>query len=149
MEITEQPIAEASFLIRRAVAEVFGAFANPEVTTKFWLARSTGRLEEGASLRWYFTEDISTEVRVLEVVENERILIEWGIEDDPTTVEWTFVPRSDDTTFVKVVNQGFSGEGDKIVNNALDSTGGFSIVLTAAKAYLEQGIVLNIVLDKA
>ena len=150
MEISEQPIAQASFLIRKPVAEVFEAFANPAVTTKFWLERSTGRLEEGASLRWYFTQDISTDVRVLEVAENERILIEWDVDsDNPTTVEWTFVPRPDDTTFVKVVNQGFSGDGDKIVNQALDSTGGFSIVLTAAKAYLEHGIVLNIVLDKA
>ena len=33
MEIREQPIAEASFLIRRPMAEVFEAFANPHVTT--------------------------------------------------------------------------------------------------------------------
>ena len=150
MEISEQPIAQASFLIRRPVAEVFEAFVDPDVTTKFWLQRSTGRLEKGASLRWYFTEDISTQVRVLEVVEKERILIEWGVDsDNPTTVEWMFGPRSADTTFVKVVNKGFSGDRDKIVNDALDSTGGFSIVLTAAKAYLEHGIVLNIVRDKA
>ena len=150
MDIREQLIAQASFLIRKPVAEVFEAFANPDVITKFWLERSTGRLEEGASVRWYFTPDLSTEVRVLDVSENERIRIEWGVDsDNPTTVEWTFVPRSDDTTFVKVVNQGFSGDGDTMVNDALDSTGGFSIVLTAAKAYLEHGIVLNIVADKA
>ena len=41
MEIREQPIAQASFLIRKPVAEVFEAFANPDVTTKFWLERST------------------------------------------------------------------------------------------------------------
>ena len=101
-------------------------------------------------MRWYFTQDISAEVRVLDVAENERILIEWGVDsDNPTTVEWTFVLRPDDTTFVKVVNQGFSGDGDKIVDDALDSMGGFSIVLTAAKAYLEHGIDLHIVRDKA
>lgn len=150
MEIRAQPIAQASFLIRKPVVEVFEAFANPDVITKFWLERSTGRLEEGASLRWYFTPDLSTEVRVLDVSANEHILIEWGVDSvNPTTVEWTFVPRSDDATVVKVVNQGFSGDGDRMVNAALDSTGGFSIVLTAAKAYLEHGIVLNIVSDKA
>lgn len=150
MEITEQPVAQASFVIRKPVAEVFEAFVNPDVTTKFWFERSTGRLERGASLRWHFIRDISTEVRVLEVVDNERILIEWGVDtDNPTTVEWTFVSRPDDSTFVKVVNQGFAGDGDTIVNTALDSTGGFSIVLTAAKAYLEHGVVLNIVADKA
>ena len=123
MQIREQPIAQASFLIRKPLAEVCEAFAIPDVTTKFWLERSTGRLEEGASLRWYFTPDLSTEVRVLDVSETERILIEWGVDsDNPTNVEWTFVPRSDDTTVVKVVNQGFSGDGDTIVNDALDST---------------------------
>ena len=128
MEIHKHPVAQASFLIRRPVAEVFEAFANPDITTKFWLERSTGRLEPDASLRWYFTQDISTEVRVLDLSENERILIEWDTDSEhPTTVEWTFAARTPEATYVSIVNKGFAGDGNEIVTSAIDSSYGDSM----------------------
>jgi len=39
--------ATTGMLIRRPVADVFDAFVNPELTTKFWFTRSSGRLEAG------------------------------------------------------------------------------------------------------
>ncbi|MEV1167923.1 hypothetical protein [Nonomuraea sp. NPDC049784] len=35
-------------LIRRPPAEVFQAFADPDVTTRFWFTKSTGKLTPGA-----------------------------------------------------------------------------------------------------
>jgi hypothetical protein len=35
---------------------------------------------------------------------NKRFLIEWSDHDAPTTVEWIFTARSDQTTFVSVTN---------------------------------------------
>jgi hypothetical protein len=46
------PIAKAEMLIRRPVAEVFEAFVDPAVTSRFWFTRSTGRLEVGRRVRW-------------------------------------------------------------------------------------------------
>jgi uncharacterized protein YndB with AHSA1/START domain len=34
-------------LFRKPHAEVFEAFVNPEVATKFWFTKSSGRLEAG------------------------------------------------------------------------------------------------------
>lgn len=142
------PIAKAELLIRRPVSEVFEAFVNPDIITKFWFDRSTGRLVSGAIVRWHWELlNASAEVRVKEIEENVRILIEWD-EENPTTVEWTFWPRSESKTYVRVVNAGFAGTGDEIVGQALESTGGFALVLAAAKAYLEHGIALNIVADR-
>ena len=81
------------------------------------------------------------------IEENKRILIEWDTEN-PTTVEWIFTPRSDDTTYLSVINKGFTGDGDEIVRQALESASGFALVLAAAKAYLEHSIALNIVADR-
>ena len=149
MEVTDAPVAQFGFLIRRPVAEVFDAFINPDKTPKFWFERSTGRLEEGATVRWYFSEDASCEVRVLAVEKNKRIFIEWAAAPkSPTTVEWVFESRTEDTTYVSVTNKGFSGDGDEIVSAALDSTGGFAVVLAAAKIYLEHGIQINIGADR-
>ncbi len=148
MEVKNQPIAKAALLIRRPVAEVFEAFVDPDVITKFWFEKSTGRLECGKAVQWHWElYNASTEVRVKAIEENKRILIEWD-PDNPTTVEWIFTPRSDDTTYLSVINKGFTGDGDEIVCQALESTGGFALVLAAAKAYLEHGIELNIVADR-
>ena len=42
------PIVQAQMLIRRPVAEVFNAFADPAVTTKFWFSKSSGKLAPDA-----------------------------------------------------------------------------------------------------
>jgi uncharacterized protein YndB with AHSA1/START domain len=89
------------------------------------------------------------EVDVKEIEENRRILIEWGGPDDPTSVEWTFEPKGEDRTFVTVKNWGFGGDPEKVVAAALDSTGGFTFLLAALKAYLEHGIELKLVEDHA
>lgn len=148
MEFQRQPVARASLLIRKPVAEVFEAFVDPGLITKFWFDRSTGRLEAGKTVRWHWeVVNASAAVRVTEIEENRRILMEWG-DEDATVVEWTFTPRSAGTTYVRVVNSGFEGGGDEIVSQALESAGGFALVLAAAKAYLEHGIALNIVADR-
>jgi hypothetical protein len=69
--------------------------------------------------------------------------------ENPSLVEWTFEPKGKDRTFVTVKNWGFAAEANKAVNEAINSTGGFSFLLAALKAYLEHGIELNLVLDHA
>jgi uncharacterized protein YndB with AHSA1/START domain len=48
----EQPrhYAEAAILIRRPAAEVFNAFMDPAVTTKFWFTKSSGKLDKGKTV---------------------------------------------------------------------------------------------------
>lgn len=48
-----------------------------------------------------------------------------------------------------ITNTGFSGEEDEMVEQALDSMGGFTTVLCVVKAYLEHGFSLNLIADKA
>lgn len=148
MEFQRQPLAKAELLIRKPVAKVFEAFVDPDLITRFWFDKSSGRLELNRTVQWHWELiNATAEVRVKAIEENKRILIEWG-NGDRSTVEWTFYARSADTTYVRVVNSGFTGDGDEIVGQALESTGGFALVLAAAKAYLEHGIALNIVADR-
>jgi len=37
-------------LIRKPVAEVFEAFTNPKITSKFWFTKGSGKLEAGAKV---------------------------------------------------------------------------------------------------
>jgi uncharacterized protein YndB with AHSA1/START domain len=143
--------AEAGMLIRRPVAEVFEALIDPEVTTRFWFTRSSAKLEAGTRVHWEWEmHGHSADVDVDVVEENERILMRWPAYegDAQTTVEWLFTARSDKTTFVAVTNTGFTGDQAAIARQAIDATGGFTLVLAGMKVWLEHEIELNLIRDR-
>ena len=70
-------IAKTEMLIRRPIAEVFEGFINPDITTKFWFTKSSGRLEPGRQIRWdWEMYNSGTDVNVKAVELNKRILVE-------------------------------------------------------------------------
>jgi uncharacterized protein YndB with AHSA1/START domain len=147
--MNEAPSARAEMLIRKPVTEVFEAFVNPAITSRFWFSRGSGRLEPGKRIRWdWEMYGQSVDVTVKAIEKDRRILIEWMAYGSPTTVEWIFTPRPDNTTFVSITNTGFIGDAGEVVKNALDSTEGFTLVLTGAKAFLEHNINLNLIPDR-
>jgi len=146
--LTKIPAAKAEMLIRKPVAEVFEAFINPDITTKFWFTKSSGKLEPGKQVTWSWEMYNATGTVIVKEVElNKKILIEWPYNGAQTLVEWIFTPHGNDATYVSITNSGFQGDGDKVTEDALGSTGGFSWVLAGAKAYLEHGVKLNLVED--
>jgi uncharacterized protein YndB with AHSA1/START domain len=139
-------VVRAQMLIRRPAGDVFNAFIDPVVTTQFWFTRGSGELRTGAEVTWEWEMyGASAKVRVKEVEQDRRILIEW--DDPPTLVEWRFDARPDGTTLVTIENRGFTGTAGDVTARALDSMGGFSLVLAGLKAYLEHGVHLNLVAD--
>jgi uncharacterized protein YndB with AHSA1/START domain len=149
LQLTEVPVVRTGMLIRKPVAEVFEAFIDPEITTKFWFTKSSGRLEQGKQVQWdWEMYGISVPVDVKVIEPNKRIVIEWPGYGTPNTVEWTFAEQEDGTTFVRITNSGLTGNGDELVKQATDSTQGFSLMLAALKALLEHNVVLNLVADR-
>jgi uncharacterized protein YndB with AHSA1/START domain len=90
---------------------------------------------------------VSAQVSVKAIETNRRILIEWPGYSGPTTVEWTFAPQEDGTTFVSITEAGFTGDDDELVKQVADSTQGFFLVLAGLKALLEHNVRLNLVAD--
>jgi uncharacterized protein YndB with AHSA1/START domain len=149
LQLEQVPVMNTGMLIRKPVAEVFEAFVNPDITTKFWFTKSSGRLVEGKQVQWdWEMYDISISVTAKTIEQNQRIIIEWPGYSGPSLVEWTFAPQKDGTTFVSITEAGFSGTGDELVKQVADSTQGFSLVLAGVKALLEHGIELNLVPDR-
>ena len=136
-------------LIRRPPAEVSRAFADPSVTTKFWYTKSSGRMETGAKLRWDWEMfGASADVVVKEADPDRRIVFDWGREGGMRTVELRFVPWQEHT-YVNVTETGYSGTPEEMAEQAIDSISGFALVLAAAKAWLERGLLLTVVADLA
>ena len=141
------PVVKADMLIRKPIKEVFEAFVDPGITTKFWFTKSSGRLREGKYIRWdWEMYGVWDDVLVKSIEHNKRIVLE---SSDKTIIEWIFTSRTDNETFVTIMNLGFTGNGDEIVNQAIDAMGGYTMVLCGLKAFLEYNIELNLVSDKA
>lgn len=148
LELTRVPEMTTGMLIRRPAVDVFEAFVNPAITSKFWFSRGSARLEVGKPVQWdweMYGMSITVKAKTLEP--HRRIVIEWPSYKGQTAVEWEFEPVAAGT-FVNVSERGFTGTGDELVQQVTDSTGGFSLVLAGLKALLEHDVKLNLVVDR-
>ena len=149
LALTKPPVVTTDMLIRRPAAEVYEAFADPAMTTRFWFTKSSGRLEAGKQAQWEWEiYNISIPVAVKDIEPNQRIVITWPGNSSLTTVEWTFTSREAGITFVDITETGFTGDGDQLVKQVTASTEGFTLVLAGIKALLEHNIRLNLVADR-
>ena len=147
MSESYKPMVECQMMIRKPISEVFQAFVDPAITTKFWFTKSSGKLEQNKSITWEWEMyGVSDKVKVIGIEPNEKISIEW---DNPATiVDFEFSELSEETTYVIIKNYGFHQTGNDLIEAIKNNTGGFTTVLDGLKAYLEFGIELDLVRDK-
>src|SRR5690349_9141742 len=85
--MSEAHVASVAMMIRKPVAEVYEAFVNPEITSKFWFTEGSARLDAGVPVRWTWAMyGYEAEATVDELVPNERIVVTWGGPERPTQV---------------------------------------------------------------
>lgn len=147
--LKEAPMAElvarSKMLIRRSAAEVFNAFVQPDLITKFWLKGTTGPLAQGAQVEWQFMVPGATEgVHVTAFDAPHHIAFSWS--EGGLDVDMKFLEEKG-STVASVEVRGFESDGgtDQVVN----ATEGFSIVLCDLKVFLETGRSASLVKDKA
>lgn len=140
------PIVAAQMLIRRPLEEVFAAFTNPALTTRFWFTKSSGHLAPGARVRWdWEMYGVHDDITVTAFEPNRRVVFEWNA-PNTNIVEWRFEPHAKGA-MLTITNSGL--KGDDVIAEALDLAQGWNLVLAAAKAWLEHGVALNLIADKA
>jgi uncharacterized protein YndB with AHSA1/START domain len=149
LQLSRAPSTQVGMLIRRAAPDVFAAMTDPDLTTRFWFTRSSGPVIRGAQLSWTWEMyGVSSAVSVTDLEKDRRLRFTWSGYDPehPTTVEFRFVPWAD-STYVQVTETGFRGDADTLVARVIDSTTGFTFLLSSLKAFLEHDVVLRVVLD--
>jgi uncharacterized protein YndB with AHSA1/START domain len=148
-ETHKRPTSRSGMLIRKPVQEVYDAFINPLITTRFWFTRSSGPLEAGQYREWFWDMyDIKVPVWVKTIEPDRNIVLDWGEGRERNTVEWTFKDLGATGTFVEIHSYGFQGTPEEIAEQLAETTGGFHLVLAGLKAWLEHGIQLNLVADR-
>ncbi len=142
-------------LIRKPVKNVFEAMVNPDITSNFWFTKSSGRVEPGKTLEWEWGQfGVKDIVEILEVKPDEFISLNWSIGELTTTVEMFFDQHSDQATLVKVREHGFwetiPAEDEQLeekIDMMLGQNGGWNLVLSSMKAWLEHELDLNLIAD--
>ena len=142
----ESIVAKSTLLIRRPAAEVFNAFTDPRTLTRFWLSAASGPLEIGKTVRWDFMVPGATaQTKVSALEPHKHIAIEW---DDGTYARWRF-ETVEEGTIVRIDNWGFKGSQHEMIETAIESTQGFTIVLCDLKTLLVTGRSTHLVRDQA
>ncbi len=148
MAAQNHPVAKAEMLIRKPVNEVFEAMVNPEITAQFWFSKGTGRLDQEKKVEWAWEwYGVKQTVIVGAIVPNQSISFNWGGENI-TTVNITFTSKEDNTTFISITEAGFAADQPGIFDLIVDQTEGWTLVVAAMKAYLEQGVRIRVVEDR-
>jgi uncharacterized protein YndB with AHSA1/START domain len=144
-----QPIAKAAMLIRKPVAEVYEAFVNPDITSKFWFSRGTGRLDSGKEVEWFWDPyNINIKIKANELIKNELIAFSFPSPEVLSQVKMIFTPYSDNATFVTITEMGWDADYEKVFEVLVGQTEGWTLVLSSLKALLEQNIRLGVIFDR-
>lgn len=143
--------ANARVRVRKPARDVFNAFVDPAQMSRFWFTRRDNGLAAGKPATWALGDGddaFAFDVQVIELVEPEKLAIEWvGPDGHATRFAFTFEDAGDGNTILAVQETGFQGDTDAVIARVLDSTGGFNQVVIAAKAWIEHGVALNVVAD--
>jgi uncharacterized protein YndB with AHSA1/START domain len=131
--------------IAKPVHEVFEAVADPgQLSCYFTTGGAEGRLEEGATVTWDFHDFPGAfPVHVTEVVPDERIVLEWKVNEPGTeyrtTVTMAFKPTDDGRTLVEIAEEGWR-ETPGGLTASYGNCMGWSQMVAALKMWLEHGI---------
>lgn len=148
--------------IAKPVHEVFEAVADPKQLSKYFTTGGAkGRLETGATVTWDFHDYPGAfPVHVIEVVPNERIVLEWdaaegeppNVEDSSrpqvanagykTTVTMNFKALDDGRTLVEIAEEGWR-ENQGALDASYGNCQGWTGMLLALKVWLEHGFNLR------
>ncbi len=145
--------------IARPVHEVFEAVADPDqLSHYFTTGGAKGRLETGATVMWDFHDYPGAfPVKVIEVVPDQRIVLEWkanegeapNVEggelrevDYNTTVTMTFKALDDGRTLVEIAEEGWR-ETQGALQASYGNCQGWTGMLLALKVWVEHGINLR------
>jgi uncharacterized protein YndB with AHSA1/START domain len=155
MNEKNHPIVKVQMMIRKPIDVVFEAMVNPDITSRFWFTKSSGRVEPGKTLEWEWGQfGVMDTVDILEVRNSEYISLKWKLGELKTLVEMKFESFSTSFTLVKVSESGFwdhhLAKDEKIsekIHLMLGQNSGWNLVLSNMKAWLELGLDLNLIAD--
>ncbi|WP_029038861.1 SRPBCC domain-containing protein [Salinimicrobium xinjiangense] len=137
-------VIKTALQIAKPIVEVFEAIVDPEKMSGYFISESSGRMEEGKTLQWAFTEfPGSFPVKILKVKAPENVIFEWeGSEGKTLEVNISLEELNGSQTLVRVTEVGMEAN-DAGITWLKQNTEGWANFLACLKAYMEYGINLR------
>lgn len=129
--------------ILKPIHKVFEAIILPEKMACYFIASSSGMMEEGKNLIWKFPEfDFECPVQVENVEKDKYISFYWENSGEKLLVEITLTEKENNSTLVSISEKGMENNeaGLKWLSG---NSFGWSNFLACLKAYLEYNINLR------
>jgi uncharacterized protein YndB with AHSA1/START domain len=127
--------------IEKPLAEVREAIVDPARMARYFISKSSGRMESGANLVWEWSDiGAKSDIKVRKV-EDTKIVFMWGLTDNPTQVEITLAPHEGGTK-LHIVEHPFELSEDS-AKRAVGQAQGWAHFCCCLVAYLEHGIDLR------
>jgi uncharacterized protein YndB with AHSA1/START domain len=129
--------------ILKPVNEVFEAIVDPDKMSRYFISKSSGRMEDGKQIMWKFPEfDMEFPIRVGKIEKNKYISYSWDVDGMELLVEMTLKPRGNNST-VLTVTENSRNNDEAGIKWLMGNTEGWANFLACLKAYLEYGINLR------
>lgn len=128
--------------IQKPASDIFEAFVDPVKIGNFWFSSSSERWAEGKTITLRYDEyDAEGDILVLEVIDGQKIVYEWGLEEgEPHRVTITFNEINPGSTVVEVTEDGFVDQDPELIPKMVDNKEGWVYALTCLKGYMEFGV---------
>ena len=130
--------------ILKPAHDVFEAIVDPEKMKKYFISKSTGRIESGKTLTWTWEDfDAEHEIKVKQVEKNNLVSFTWDGSGSECTVKILLESKEANKTLVKISEEEWTPdfEGAK---RCMGQVEGWTHFLCCLKAYLEYGINLRV-----
>ncbi|NQD70564.1 ATPase [Sphingobacterium shayense] len=135
--------ANAEIQILKPTSVVFKAIVEPEMMRNYFIAHSTGKLQQGITVSWSFPEFQGTfPVTAKEIKIDSYISFDWSGGEKNQLVEIFLSSTKEDNTIVKIVENQMDESLDGI-QKMKKQTEGWANFLACLKAFLEYGINLR------
>ena len=130
-------------MVQKSPAEVFEAIVDPQKMKNYFIATSTGRIEEGKTLQWKFPEfDMVFPVRIGKVTKDKYISWYWTDPENNETLVEINLEQKGNATMVRVTEKSRDNDEKGIVWFGRN-TEGWANFLACLKAWMEYGINLR------
>jgi len=130
--------------ILKPAHEVFDAIVDPSKMNKYFISKSTGRIESGKKLTWTWEDfDGSHEVKVRNVEKDKLVSFTWEGSGVECLVVITLEPKGDNHTLVKITESDWPADL-KGATQCMGQVEGWTHFLCCLKAYLEYDVNLRV-----
>jgi uncharacterized protein YndB with AHSA1/START domain len=134
---------KAALKMAKPIQVVFDAITDPEKMKNYFIAKGSGKMEEGKTVTWQFPEfDMQFPVQVEKVQAPNYISFSWTDPNGNRTTVQMKLKDMDGETFVSIT-EGTRENNEAGIKWLMGNTEGWANFLACLKAYLEYGINLR------